>query len=101
MRSLLIYPWQLGEFLQWVKPDVSTWTILNEIPARFEGSYDELIAQHVIPALSQYDYLTWFEDGRLIGVKDSVSTEIESDFKDYRFNGLFYSGLFDTEGEAE
>jgi hypothetical protein len=101
MRSLLIYPWQLREFLQWVRPDVSAWTILNEIPAHFEGSYDELIAQDVIPALSQFDYLRWFEDGRLIGVENDVSTEIENNFKDYRFNGLFYSGLFDTEGEAE
>ena len=101
MRSFLIYPWQLAEFLQWVKPDVSAWKILDEIPAHLVGSYDELIAQHVIPALSHYDYLKWFEDGRLIGVENSVSTEIENNFRDYRFNGLFYSGLFDTEGESE
>jgi hypothetical protein len=55
----------------------------------------------VVPALSQYDALRWFEDGRLIGSKNNGSEEILQNFKDYRFNGLFYSGLFDTEGEPD
>jgi len=55
----------------------------------------------VLPTLSHYDSLRWFEDGRLIGSKNNGSKEITHNFKDYRFNGLFYSGLFDTDGEPD
>ena len=66
-----------------------------------EGSDEERIEQYVILALSRYDSLRWFEDGRLVGSKNNESHEIADNFKDYRFNGLFYSGLFGTEGEPE
>jgi hypothetical protein len=101
MRSLVIYPWLVKEFMQWLKPDVSKWAIDVVKAARSEGSDEERIELDVILALSRYDYLRWFEDGRLVGSKNNESREIEHNLKDYRFNGLFYSGLFATEGEPE
>ncbi len=71
------------------------------LPAAFQGSYEQVIAGYVIPQLSRCDFLKWFENGRLIGLRDKKSREITDNFTDYRFNGLFYSGLFDTEGETE
>ena len=100
MRSLIIYPWQVKQFIQWLTPDVSGWAIDGVVLDGGEASYEEDIELHVLPALSSYDSLSWFEDGRLVGRKNDESTEI-SKLKDYRFNGLFYSGVFDTEGEAE
>ncbi|MGZ7180590.1 MAG: hypothetical protein ACXVIB_07305 [Halobacteriota archaeon] len=101
MRSIIIYPWLVEEFIQWLKPDVSKWAIDYFKAASSEGSDEELIEQNVILALSHYDTLRWFEDGRLVGSKNNELHEIADNLKDYRFNGLFYSGLFGTEGEAE
>ncbi len=101
MRAVIVYPWQVEEFIQWLEPDVSTWPIDGVKQALSKVSYDELIELHVLPALSHYDALRWFEDGRLVGSKNNGSKEIVQNFRDYRFNGLFYSGLFDTEGEAD
>jgi hypothetical protein len=101
MRALIVYPWQVEEFIRWLEPDVSRWPIDDVMQALSKVSYEELIELHVVPALSQYDALRWFEDGRLIGSKNNGSEEIVQNFKDYRFNGLFYSGLFDTEGEPD
>jgi len=101
MRSLIVYPWLVGEFIQWLKPDVSNWAIDEVKAASFEGSDEERIKQNVILALSHYDTLRWFEDGRLVGSKNNESREITNNLRDYRFNGLFYSGLFGTEGEPE
>jgi hypothetical protein len=101
MRSLIIYPWQVKEFIRWLTPDVSGWAIDDVIVDGSKESYEEYIDLYVLPALSCYDSLRWFEDGRLVGRKNDESTEISSKLKDYRFNGLFYSGVFDTEGEAE
>jgi len=100
MRSLIVYPWLVEEFLQWLKPDVSKWAIDDVKAASSEGS-DEEREKNVILALSRYDSLEWFEDGRLVGCKNNESHAIADNFKDYRFNGLFYSGLFGTEGEPE
>ncbi len=71
------------------------------MPAAFQDSYEQAVAGYVIPQLSRCDFLRWCENGRLIGVRDDRSREISNTFTDYRFNGLFYSGLFDTEGETE
>jgi hypothetical protein len=101
MRSLIVYPWLVGEFMQWLKPDVSKWAIYDVKAVSSEGSDEERIARDVILALSRYDTLRWFEDGRLVGSKNNESWEIAHNFKDYRFNGLFYSGLFATEGEPD
>ena len=101
MRSLIVYPWLVEEFLEWLKPDVSKWAIDDAKAASSEGSDEGRIKQNVIQALSRYDTLRWFEDGRLVGSKDNESHEIADNLKDYRFNGLFYSGLFGTEGELE
>jgi len=101
MRSLIVYPWLVEEFIQWVKPDVSKWTIDDVKTTTSDGPDQERTRQNVILALSRYDTLKWFEDGRLVGSKNSVSHKIADNLKDYRFNGLFYSGLFDTEGESE
>jgi hypothetical protein len=101
MRSLIVYPWLVGEFIQWLKPDVSKWTIDDVKAATSAESDEERIEQSVILALSRYDTLRWFEDGRLVGTKNNESHEIADNLRDYRFNGLFYSGLFDTEGESE
>jgi hypothetical protein len=101
MRALIVYPWQVEEFIQWLEPDVSRWPIDNVKQVLTKVSYEELIKLHVVPALSRYDALRWFEDGRLVGSKNNGSQEILNNFKDYRFNGLFYSGLFDTEGEPD
>ncbi|MGZ4903067.1 MAG: hypothetical protein ACXVI3_05355 [Halobacteriota archaeon] len=101
MRSITIYPWQLDEFMQWLKPDVRQWNVDAAIPATFQGSYEQLIKRCIIPHLSHCDFLEWFENGRLIGVHHERSREIAKSFIDYRFNGLFYSGLFDTQGETE
>jgi hypothetical protein len=91
----------VGEFLQWLKPDVSKWAIDDVKAATSAGSDKERTEQNVILALSRYDTIRWFEDGRLVGSKDNESHKIADNFKDYRFNGLFYSGLFGTEGELE
>jgi hypothetical protein len=101
MRSLIVYPWLVQEFMQWLKPDVSKWAIDDVKAASSEGSDKERIELDAILALSHYDYLRWFEDGRLVGNKNDESHEIADNLKDYQFNGLFYSGLFDTEGEPE
>jgi hypothetical protein len=101
MRAVIIYPWQVGEFIQWLEPDVSKWPIDDVKQAPSNASKEDLIELHVLPTLSHYDSLRWFEDGRLIGSKNNGSKEITHNFKDYRFNGLFYSGLFDTEGEPD
>ena len=101
MRSLIVYPWLVEEFIQWLKPDVSKWAIDDVKAASSEESYEEHTEQNVILALSHYDTLRWFEDGRLVGSKNNESHEIAGNLKDYRFNGLFYSGLFGTEGEPE
>jgi hypothetical protein len=101
MRSLIIYPWQVEEFIQWLTPDVSGWALDNVVLKGGEESYEEDVELYVLPALARYDSLKWFEDGRLVGRKNDESTEIASKFKDYRFNGLFYSGVFDTEGETQ
>jgi hypothetical protein len=100
MRSLIIYPWQVNEFIQWLTPDVSDWAI-DDVMQPSEQSDEEHPELRVHAALSRYDYLRWFEDGKLVGSKNNTSHEIAGSFKDYRFNGLFYSGLFDTEGEPE
>ncbi len=101
MRSIIIYPWQLEEFLQWLTPDISRWTIAATMPVDLQESYEQAIAGHIIPQLSRCDFLKWFENGKLLGVHDEQSKEISNSFTDYRFNGLFYSGLFDIEGETE
>lgn len=101
MRSLIVYPWLVEEFIQWLKPDVSKWAIDDVNTASSEGSNEERNEQTVILALSHYDTLRWFEDGRLVGSKNNESREIADNLRDYRFNGLFYSGLFGTEGEPE
>jgi hypothetical protein len=101
MRALIVYPWQVEKFIQWLEPDVSRWPLDGVKEAPSKVSYEELIALHVVPALSHYDSLRWFEDGRLIGNKNDGSQEIVRNLRDYRFNGLFYSGLFDTEGEPD
>ncbi len=101
MRAVIIYPWQVEIFIQWLEPDVSKWPIDHVKQAPSNASYEELITLHVLPTLSHYDVLRWFEDGRLIGSNDNGTREIVHNFKDYRFNGLFFSGLFDTEGEAD
>jgi hypothetical protein len=101
MRALIVYPWQVEKFIQWLEPDVSRWPIDDVKQAVSKVSYEELIELHVVPALSKYDALRWFEDGRLIGSKNNGSEEILQNFRDYRFNGLFYSGLFDIEGEPD
>ncbi len=101
MRCIIIYPWQLEEFLQWLAPDVSRWKVPVAMRIDFHGSYEQAIASYIIPQLSRFDFLQWFENGRLIGVRGEHRQEISDAFADYRFNGLFYSGLFDTEGEAE
>ncbi len=101
MRAIIIYPWQLEEFMQWLTPDVSQWKTATAVPETFRGSYEQAIESHVMPYLSRCDFLKWFENGQLLGVHGQRSQEISDKFTDYRFNGLFYSGLFDTEGEAE
>ncbi len=101
MRAIIIYPWQLEDFVQWLTPDTSRWKMSAALPAAFQGSYEQVVAGYVIPQLSRCDFLKWYENGRLIGVRDTKSREIADNFADYRFNGLFYSGLFDTEGETE
>jgi hypothetical protein len=101
MRAIIVYPWQVEEFIQWLEPDVSRWPINDIKQALSDVPYEELIALHIVPTLSRYDSLRWFEDGRLVGSKNNGSKEIVNNFKDYRFNGLFYSGVFDTEGEAD
>lgn len=101
MRAVIIYPWQVKKFVQWLEPDVSKWPLDSVKEALSKASYEELIELHVVPTLSHYDSLRWFEDGRLVGSKNNGSQEIVDNFKDYRFNGLFYSGLFDTEGEPD
>ncbi len=101
MRAIIIYPWQLEEFLQWLTPDISRWKTSAAMPAAFQGSYEQAIEGYIIPHLSRCDFLKWFENGRLIGLQKEQSREITDTFTDYRFNGLFYSGLFDTEGETE
>ena len=101
MRSLIVYPWLVEEFVQWLKPDVSKWAIDDVKTTSSERSDEERTERNVILALSHYDTLRWFEDGRLVGSKDNESHEIADNLKDYRFNGLFYSGLFGTEGEPE
>jgi len=100
MRSLIVYPWLVEEFLQWLKPDVSKWAI-GDVNAASSEPGEDRIEQKAILALSRYDSLRWFEDGRLMGCKNNESHAIADNFKDYRFNGLFYSGLFGTEGEPE
>jgi hypothetical protein len=100
MRSLIVYPWLVEEFIQWLKPDFSKWAIDDLKAASSQGS-DQERTELVILALSHYDSLRWFEDGRLVGSKNNESREIAGNLKDYRFNGLFYSGLFATEGEPE
>lgn len=101
MRAVIIYPWQVEKFIQWLEPDVSKWPIDDVMQAPSNVSYEELIELNVVPMLSHYDSLRWFEDGRLVGSKNNGSKEIAHNFKDYRFNGLFYSGLFDIEGEPD
>ena len=101
VRSVIIYPWQVEEFIRWLTPDVSEWAIDDVIPPRSEESHEEPIERLVLATLSRYDYLRWFEDGKLVGSKNNESHEITRSFNDYRFNGLFYSGLFDTEGEPK
>ena len=101
MRAVIVYPWQVEKFIQWLEPDVSRWPIDDVKKALSKLSYEELIELHVIPALSRYDAVRWFEDGRLVGSNNDESQEIVHNFTDYRFNGLFYSGLFDTEGEPD
>ncbi len=101
MRAIIIYPWQLEEFVQWLTPDTSRWKMSAALPAAFRGSYERVVAGYVIPQLSRCDFLKWYENGRVIGVRGERSHEITDNFADYRFNGLFYSGLFDTEGEME
>ncbi len=101
MRAIIIYPWQLEEFIQWLTPDVSRWKPAATMPETLQGSYEQAIQSYVIPCLSRCDFLKWFENGKLLGVHDERSREISDKFTDYRFNGLFYSGLFDTEGETE
>jgi hypothetical protein len=101
MRSVIIYPWLVAEFLQWLKPDVSKWAIDDAQQANSAISHDENFKLRVIQALSRYDSLRWFEDGRLVGTKNDETHEIASNLKDYHFNGLFYSGVFDTEGEPD
>ena len=101
MRSLIIYPWQVEDFIQWLNPDVSGWEIDGVTLEGTGESYEEDIELYVLPALSRYDSLEWFEDGRLVGRKNGESTEISNNLKDFRFNGLFYSGVFDTEGEMQ
>jgi hypothetical protein len=101
MRSLVIYPWQVEEFIQWLTPDVSGWTMDGVTLGDAAESYEERIELYVLPALSRYDSLRWFEDGRLVGSKHDGSEEISNNLRDYRFNGLFYSGVFDTEGEIQ
>ena len=80
MRALIIYPWQVEEFIQWLEPDVSKWPIDNAKQALSDVSYEELIELHIVPALSRYDLLRWFEDGRLVGSKNSRSQEIVHNF---------------------
>ncbi len=101
MRSIIVHPWQLEEFMQWLKPDISRWKTAVAMPEAFRGSYERAVTGYIIPQLSRCDFLKWFENGKLIGVRDERSREIAGTFTDYRFNGLFYSGLFDTEGETE
>jgi len=101
MRAVIIYPWQVEKFIEWLKPDVLKWPIDHVKQAPPNASYEELIELHVLPTLSHFDALRWFEDGRLIGSNNNGTREIVNNFTDYRFNGLFYSGLFDTEGEAD
>jgi hypothetical protein len=98
MRSVIIYPWQVNEFIRWLTPDVSDWAI-NDVARPCDESAERDSQLRVVAALSRYDYLRWFEDGKLVGSRNNESHEIALSFKDYRFNGLFYSGLFDTEGE--
>lgn len=100
MRSVIIYPWQVDKFIQWLTPDVSEWAI-DDVMQPSEQSDAEHSQLRVPAALSRYDYLTWFEDGKLVGSKNNKSHEIARSLKDYRFNGLFYSGLFDTDGEPK
>jgi hypothetical protein len=90
----------VDEFIQWLTPDVSEWAI-DDVMRLSEQSDEEHTQLRVPAALSRYDYLRWFEDGKLVGSKNNESHEIARSFKDYRFNGLFYSGLFDTEGEPK
>jgi len=75
MRSLIVYPWLVGEFIQWLKPDVSKWAIDDAKAASSGRSDEERIERNVILALSHYDTLRWFEDGRLVGSKDNESHE--------------------------
>ncbi|MGZ7188515.1 MAG: hypothetical protein ACXVIR_11835, partial [Halobacteriota archaeon] len=76
MRAVIVYPWQVEEFIQWLEPDVSTWPIDDAKQALSTESYEELVALHVVPSLSRYDSLRWFEDGRLVGSKNNWSKEI-------------------------
>ena len=76
MRAVIIYPWQVEEFIQWLEPDVSKWPIDDVKQALSDVSYEELIELHVVPTLSHYDSLRWFEDGRLVGSKNNGSQEI-------------------------
>jgi hypothetical protein len=99
MRVVIIYPWQVEEFVQWLTPDVSGWKIDDVVRPPSGKSREEDVRSQVLAALSRYDCLRWFEDGKLVGSKNEEPHEITRSFKDYRFNGLFYSGLFDTEGE--
>ncbi len=67
MRAVIIYPWQVEIFIQWLEPDISKWPIDHVKQAPSNVSYEELIKIHVLPTLSHFDALRWFEDGRLIG----------------------------------
>lgn len=87
--------------MQWLNPDISRWKTAAAMPAAFHDSYEQAVAGYIIPQLSRCDFLKWFENGQLIGVRGERFREISDTFTDYRFNGLFYSGLFDTEGETE
>ena len=101
VRAVIIHPWQVKEFIEWLSPDVSAWAI-NDLRLPESHLADAARTKlRVAEALSRYDSLKWFEDGKLVGDKNNESREITQAFKDYRFNGLFYSGLFDTEGEPE
>ncbi len=87
--------------MQWLTPDISGWKTTAALSETRQGSYERTIEGYVIPYLSRCDFLKWFENGKLVAMHNEQLREISDTFTDYRFNGLFYSGLFDTEGETE
>jgi len=91
----------VNEFIEWLSPDVSSWAMDDLLPSESQTPDADRTELRVLEALSRYDCLRWFEDGKLVADKDDKSHEITRGLKDYRFNGLFYSGLFDVEGEPE